>query len=70
MAPKWFDHWTTWAGLLTSGDPVAVTQLGISTKLLYVEPLSEEMGDHFVGVQSWYVTSHPGQLSFLPSVEW
>ena len=22
MAPKWFDHWTTWAGLVTGGpDP-------------------------------------------------
>jgi len=40
-----------------------VTALVASTKLLYAAP-------GFSGILSWYVTSHSGQPSLLPSVGW
>jgi len=34
-------------------------------------PVSTGMSDHLqTGIPPWYVTSHPGQLSLLPSVGW
>jgi len=43
---------------------VAVASLGVSGKLLYVEPVSTGMGDRLrAGIPSRYVTSQLGQLS-------
>jgi len=42
----------------------------MSTKLLCVEPFSTQMELSFVCILFWYVTSHPGQLSLLPSAGW
>ena len=44
---------------------VAVMALGVSTKLLYVQPgYSTKMGDRLrAGIPPRYVTTHPGQLS-------
>jgi len=33
-------------------------------------PVCTEMGVIVEGIPSWYVTSHLGQLSLLPSAEW
>ena len=42
----------------------------LSTMLLYVERsvVSAKTGDRFAGIPFQYVISHPGQLSFLPSL--
>jgi len=42
-----------------------VAALATSAKLLYPKPGD---GRPFRGILSWYVTSHSGQLSLLPSV--
>jgi len=47
---------------------VAVTALGISTKLLYIRPSEYSMDDRLWIVNHLSISSrHPGQLSLLPS---
>jgi len=45
---------------------VVVTVLGVSSKLLYVGPVSTAMGDHLLQANHLSISpSHPGQLSLL-----
>jgi len=66
MAPKWFDHSTTWAGQLGQQQQSYSTLSWVST----------EMGDHSQLLLSWYVISHSdeqsapgGQFGLLSSAE-
>jgi len=49
---------------------VAVTSLGVSTKLLYVDPVSTGLGDRLRRINHLSISPcHSSQLSLLPSAE-